>query len=673
MENRGKNASVVKRFDNGCLGHNLHAIVDLVKQPIEDQGKYIIANCEIYNWKELNEKYDLNAKNDAFLLLKLINLKGVDKLKDILYELDGVYAFCYYDPNQNNLVLVRDILGEKPIWYSLSDFFAFASEKKSLEQQKIQDIEELNPRTILYYDAKTNKVNFGQREFFEIKPEHKKKYELLKKEVKGYLVHSISKRIPDQKVGVLFSGGVDSTIIALILKQLGIDFICYTAGLKDGNFEEPSDITYAKKVAKKYGFELKINRLSLDESELAIKEVAKLIEDNTVVKVGVGLTFYAACKLAQKDGIRVIFSGLGAEEIFAGYERHRNSSNVNNECLSGLLKIYERDLYRDDVITMNHNMELRTPFLDLDLIKYCLKIPGKYKLTEQTNKLILRDIAYELGLDKEFAYRKKVGAQYGSKFSRAIEKLAKQSKSSSQAEYLTRFYAKPNVKLAALISGGKDSLLAAFLRKMHNYSIECFVTIKSANPSSYMYHTPNIDIVKLQARSAEIPLIIEKTKGEKEKELDALKKALERAKKDYKIEGVVSGAIFSNYQRERIDKICDSLGLKNFCPLWHMDQELEFRTVLKNNFKVIVTSIAADGLDRSWLGKVLTNKDIDKLVLINKKIGINIAFEGGEAETLVLDCPLFRSEISIKESKIIMENEYTGMYKIEKAELKKKQ
>jgi len=673
MENRGKDGSAVKKFDDGCLGHNLHAIVDIVKQPIEEDEKYIIANCEIYNWKELDKRYNLDAKNDAHLLLKLINLKGADKLKDVLEELDGVYAFCYYYPKTNRLILARDLVGEKPIWYSLSDIFAFASEKKSLEQQGIKDIEELNPRTILYYDAKTKKISFEQREFFEIKPEHKKKYETLKKEVKGYLANAISKRIPDQKVGVLFSGGVDSTIIALILKQLGVDFICYTAGLKEGNFEEPSDITYAKKVAKRYGFELKINRLSLKESESSIKEVAKLIEDNTVVKVGVGLTFYAACRLAQKDGIRVIFSGLGAEEIFAGYERHRNSSNVNNECLSGLLKIYERDLYRDDVITMNHNMELRTPFLDLDLIRYCLKIPGKYKLNKENNKLILRDISYELGLDEEFAYRKKVGAQYGSKFSRAIEKLSKQSGSDSQAEYLSQFYTKPNVKLAALISGGKDGLLAAFLRKMHNYSIECFVTIKSENPSSYMYHTPNIDIVELQAKAAEIPIIIEKTKGEKEKELEALKKALERAKKEYKIEGVVSGAIFSNYQRERIDKICDSLGLKNFCPLWHMDQELEFRTVLKNNFEVIITSIAADGLDKSWLGKALTHRDIDKLVEINKKNGLNIAFEGGEAETLVLDCPLFRSEIIIKESKIIMENEYTGIYKIEKAELRKKQ
>jgi diphthine-ammonia ligase len=673
MENRGKDNSAIKQFERGYLGHNLHAIVNIVKQPIEEDGKCIIANCEIYNWQELNEKYDLKAKNDAHLILRLINLKGADKLKEVLEELDGVYALCYYNPKQNKLILVRDLLGEKPIWYSLSNFFAFASEKKSLEQQGIKDIEELNPRTIVYYDTKTNKINFEQRDFFEIKPEHKKKYELLKKEVKGYLVHSISKRIPDQKVGVLFSGGVDSTIITLILKQLGVDFICYTAGLKEGNFEEPSDITYAKKVAKTYGFELKINNLSLKESESAIKEVTKLIEDNTVVKVGVGLTFYAACKLAQKDGIRVIFSGLGAEEIFAGYERHRNSSNVNNECLSGLLKIYERDLYRDDVITMNHNMELRTPFLDIDLIKYCLKIPGKYKLNKENNKLILRDISYELGLDKEFAYRKKVGAQYGSKFSRAIEKLTRQSKFQSQAEYLSQFYTKPNVKLAALISGGKDSLLATFLRKVHNYSIECFVTIKSENLSSYMYHTPNIDLVELQAKAAEIPLIIEKTKGDKEKELEALKKALEKAKEEYKIEGVVSGAIFSNYQRERIDKICDSLGLKNFSPLWHMDQELEFRTVLKNKFKVIISSIAAEGLDKSWLGRIITSKDIDNLVAINKKIGINIAFEGGEAETLVLDCPLFKSEIIVKEAKIIMEKSYIGIYKIIKAELRSKQ
>ena len=683
IKNRGRDGFGIYDFDKisiakdisdikakktrNAIGHCLHSIVSNVSQPLKLGNDYLVINCEIYNWKELAEKYKLDARNDAELVLYLLEKK---KAEDVIEELDGVYAFAYL--NHDKLILARDIFGEKPLWFSDKDGFSFCSEKKGLEKQGIKDIEELNPRNILIYDMKTSRINFVKRKFFEIKPEHKKSYEELKKKVKGYLINSIAKRIPDQKIGILFSGGVDSALIALICRQLGVDFTCYTAALKDGNFQDAQDMVYAKKVAERYGFELKTNLLSLDEAERCVKEVAQLIEDNTVVKVGVGLTFYAACKAAQKDRIRVMFSGLGAEEIFAGYERHKHSSNINNECISGLLKIYERDLYRDDVVTMNHNIELRLPFLDKELVRYSLKIPGKYKLNDEMSKIILRDIAFELGLEKEFAYRKKIGAQYGSKFSRAIEKLAKKSGFSTQAEYLSQFYTQPNVKIAALVSGGKDSLFAAYTMKMHNYSIECFVCVKSDNPHSYMYHTPNIDLVEMQAEAAGIPIIIEKTKGVKEKELLALKNALRKAKEKYRIEGVVSGALFSNYQRERIDKICDSLGLKNFTPLWHIDQELEMRYLLKNNFVFILSSVACDGLDKSWLGRVITAKDVDKLVEINKKIGINVAFEGGEAETLVLDCPLFKKSIEVKDSRIIMESECCGRFDVKKAVLSDK-
>lgn len=115
IQNRGKDASKITKLEPGCLGHNLHAIIDLVKQPIKEDNNYIVANCEIYNWEELNKKHNLNAKNDAELLLKLINKKGINNIKEILNELDGVYAFCYY--TKDKAILARDLLGIKPLWY----------------------------------------------------------------------------------------------------------------------------------------------------------------------------------------------------------------------------------------------------------------------------------------------------------------------------------------------------------------------------------------------------------------------------------------------------------------------------------------------------------------------------------------------------------------------------
>ena len=446
---------------------------------------------------------------------------------------------------------------------------------------------------------------------------------------------------------------------------MGLDFVCYTAALEGGNFSVSSDLEFSREIAEKYNLNLKIATLSLEEVKQKLKILCPLIESNTVVKVGVGLTMFAACEEAQKDGVKVIFSGIGSEELFAGYERHRMTSYVNKECLSGLLKIYERDAYRDDVITMFHGQELRSPFLDLDLIEYSLKIPTKYKLDENESKLILRKASSKLGLDHKFAFRKKVAAQYGSKFDKALSKL---SGDISKAEYLKQYYEIPNQKLAVLFSGGKDSTFAAYTMYKMNYELSCLISIKSLNPDSYMFHTPNIDLTVNQAEKMNIPLIQFETKGEKEIELEDLKKALLLAKEKYNVDGVVTGALFSSYQRDRIDKICDELGLKNFCPLWHMDQELLMRSLIKNNFKFIISSIAADGLDKSWLGKEISNKEIDKLIKINKKNGLNIAFEGGEAESLVLDCPLFNNELIIKDAEIIMENNYCGKYVINELE-----
>lgn len=225
------------------------------------------------------------------------------------------------------------------------------------------------------------------------------------------------------------------------------------------------------------------------------------------------------------------------------------------------------------------------------------------------------------------------------------------------------------MKLGALFSSGKDSSYALYLMKKQGNEISCLITIKSKNPDSYMFHTPNIDMTSLQSEALGIPLIEQETKGKKEDELKDLKQALETAKKEYKIEGVVTGALFSEYQTSRVETICKEINLKVFSPLWHKDQETEMRELIQNGFKFIFSKIAADGLDESWLGKIITDKDIDKLVELNKKIGFNIALEGGEAESLLIDGPMFKSKIVIKEAEKIMENKCTGIYNILKAEL----
>jgi diphthine-ammonia ligase len=682
--------SVSKNNTGNIIGHCLHSIVSFIPQPLvnnKSKNRFVI-NCEIYNWKELNTKYKLNAENDSELMFKLIEKKGktTKQLANILKEVDGVYAFAFWNVKKKIIYAGRDIIGIKPLCFSTTgtdSSFGFCSEMKVLDKLGYKNNQELNPRKILMYNLKTKKTRQFNRQFFKITPINKKTEEQIKKRVLGLAVNAVAKRIPDQKIGILFSGGIDSTFIAYACKDLGLKPTLYTSVLdttkgSGSSMQTPQDLIWARKVAKKLGFKLKVNKIRLDDIPKYLKHLVPLIEDSNVVKVGVGLTFYGACELAKKDNIKVIFSGLGSEEIFAGYDRHKKSNDINKECLSGVLKIYERDLYRDDVITMDNKIELRLPFLDIELVNYALKIPVKYKLQEDKkknitrNKIIIREVAKLIGVPEEFAERKKKAAQYGSNFDKALSKLAKKNKYKLKSQYLDTFLDKRIMKLGVLFSSGKDSHYAMHIMQKQNYEISCLITLISKNKDSYMFHTPNIDLAKMQADCLELPLIQQTTIGEKEKELKDLEKAIKIAKDKYKIEGIVTGAIFSTYQRDRVEKICDKLGLKIFSPLWHMDQEIEMRTLVREGYEVVLGSIAADGLSKKWLGRKIDDKAISELIKIHAKNKINVAGEGGEFESLVLDTPMYKKKIVIEKADIILENEYTGKYVVKKAKVKKK-
>jgi len=209
------------------------------------------------------------------------------------------------------------------------------------------------------------------------------------------------------------------------------------------------------------------------------------------------------------------------------------------------------------------------------------------------------------------------------------------------------------MKLGVLFSGGKDSTLATWLAKKQGYEIGCLITLISKNPHSYMFHTPSIKQTKKQAKAMKIPLIKIKTKGEKEKELRDLEKAIEKAKKEYGIEGIVTGAVESVYQASRIQKICDKLDLECFNPLWQKDQISLLEDLIKNKFSVVITGVFAYPLNEKWLGRKIDKKFVEEVKELNKKYKINPAGEGGEFETFVLHAPgLFKKELKIKDKKI---------------------
>ena len=222
------------------------------------------------------------------------------------------------------------------------------------------------------------------------------------------------------------------------------------------------------------------------------------------------------------------------------------------------------------------------------------------------------------------------------------------------------------MKLAALISGGKDSMFSIQRAKEDGHEVTHLVTIIPDNKDSYMFHSANIHLTELISEACRIPLVTEISSGEKEKELSDLKRALS----NLDVEGVIAGAIESEYQTSRVRNICDELGLELYAPLWHNEPESLVREMVER-MDIRMVKVAAGGLDESWLGRRFDDKLLDDLKELNRKYRIHFAGEGGEYETLVLDAPFYEKRIELVETDKVWMGDH-GMLRVLRAELAEK-
>jgi asparagine synthase (glutamine-hydrolysing) len=269
------------------------------------------------------------------------------------------------------------------------------------------------------------------------------------------LKKSILNNLPNEPFGILLSGGVDSSIIAKICKDENISFRCFCVGMKGSE-----DLKVAKKVAHLLELELVFKEFEIDEiEELLIKVIAILPSpiihnDNYIeymVKVSVSTVLLAAISLGDE---RSFFSGIGAEELFAGYQRHvksvseggkwrgMNIKGLVDESWDGLKRLNNLVISRDKLIAESLTKEVISPYINDELIILAMSLSTDEKIDSITNKKILREIAVELGVPIEASARKKKGAQYGSNFDKAIKLLAKRNGFKLKKRYLDSLISK---------------------------------------------------------------------------------------------------------------------------------------------------------------------------------------------------------------------------------------
>jgi len=223
------------------------------------------------------------------------------------------------------------------------------------------------------------------------------------------------------------------------------------------------------------------------------------------------------------------------------------------------------------------------------------------------------------------------------------------------------------MRLAGLFSGGKDSCYAARLAEEEGHDVDYLVSMRSENPDSYMFHTVNIGLTELQAYAWNKEHVEARTRGIKEKELDDLKRSL----KALDVEGVVSGAIASSYQKERVDRMCEELGLDHVSPLWGRERVGLLNEMLHSGMVVVFSAVAAHGLDQRWLGTKLDRQLVSRLFELRDRFGVDPCGEGGEYESLVLDAPWFRYRIEVRKAERVWDG-VSGRYSVAEADLRPK-
>lgn len=477
------------------LGHSLLSIFNLInennelrdnleenRQPIILNNLVFIFNGEIYNFnkiesflKEKQSKSDSykKSKSDSQLLAHLVKyhydiIKNDEKINDnyllkavkvIIRQLDGDYSFAIYDKDYNDLIVSRDPIGVKPMFYGIKDDLkGFASERKALWKAGFNDneIKNLKPGSILYNfneidleddlinkiintDFKMLKSSYNEyKDYLDIKDS----YDVYKELLRDDIYSAVEKRVENiVNIGLIFSGGVDSTILAVILKDIAekrekdenlkpLHITLYAVGL-----ENSQDISFSKRIAEDLELELKTIIIDEDIIRNSVEDVLTAIEDANIMKLGVGMTIYLATKAIHEDGIKVALSGQGADELFGGYNRYLKHFedntlfdayfNLDEEIYHDIANLYHVNLERDDAVSMANGVELRVPFLDKEVINLALDIPGKFKIKNNEDLLrkhIIRELALDIGVPEYIALRPKKAAQYGSGINKKLKK-----------------------------------------------------------------------------------------------------------------------------------------------------------------------------------------------------------------------------------------------------------
>ncbi|WP_179006456.1 asparagine synthetase B family protein [Winogradskyella forsetii] len=398
LSHRGKDGSNIYQDNNIAIGFNRLAINDESEkgmQPFEF-GDYIgVFNGEIFNFKSLAKENNISlvSECDTEIILPLFAKYG----GEVIHLLDGFYSGLIYHKTTHNVYTVRDYIGKKPLFYGSSVSSKFiASELKCISE--IENFEFV-PKGFSIIDNNSISNNI-KHQFLDKSP----------LDLKEIIIKAIEKRIPENRdipVGVFLSGGIDSSIIASIVNTLTKNVIYYS--LVDF---ESEDYKFVQELSVFLGIEEQLIMVSLpdpDELDQLIDQLVYQTESYNPSIISNGLATYLLSKSASKDGLKVILSGEGADELFCGYKISKDAEVTRNKSKTLINNLHFTELRRLDLASMAKTIEVRCPFLDKQVYEASLDLSIK----QLTDKQVLRDLFME-ELPKDIISRKKTAFDVGS-------------------------------------------------------------------------------------------------------------------------------------------------------------------------------------------------------------------------------------------------------------------
>jgi len=426
-----------------ALGHTRLAVVGgaVGTQPfVGGNGSVtVLHNGEIYNYQSLRPhletKYKFTSLTDSEVLAHLIADNYTDDItsavENALSRCDGVYAIAA--TNGEEIVIVRDPIGVRQLYIGRKGHLqAFASEKKALYAIGINEtIQRLLPGQFITISPSRTTIRYHDPADLIPGKSSISDHLTALKAYQQSLESAVAKRIQNQdRIGVIFSGGIDSVLIAQIAKNLGANMTCYAAG-----YTGSSDLQSAIAIARDMGLELKAVELSEERILELIPEIMQVIEDRSLGQVEVAVPIFAAVRAAYQDDQLVLLTGQGADELFGGYSWYRNIvekegyAQFQFRMKDDLLHLYKETLEREDKIAMAHSIELRVPYLDPQVIRTAMDIAPELKILLGDNspdKRIHRELSVAEGVPSQWAMRPKEAAQHGAGVHSIFDSLAEQ-------------------------------------------------------------------------------------------------------------------------------------------------------------------------------------------------------------------------------------------------------